>query len=264
MIIVLSFFWGSFIGVLLHRSLRLVTIYLRDSQVTPSSYLRLQRSSWTYLLLGRSRCDSCGKSISWFQNIPIISYGLLKGKCSNCKASIPKSFWALEWGFLALGIVLYAFVDDLLLQWIYLVTVSLLLMIAVIDWRHQVIPDVLSYLVFWVGVAYLLITSEPWMNHFLCAVFTYGVLKTLQLVYLLLLKKQALGDADPLLGFALGIWLQLEILPYYFLLAAVLTLIGVWVKARFFGQIANPWQQHFPFGPGLVASAILCFLFSRL
>lgn len=263
MIIVLSFFWGSFVGVLLHRFLRLVAIYLRESQPSPSSYLRLQRSSWTYLFLGRSRCDSCGRLIRWFENIPIISYVYLQGRCSNCRAVIPKGFWALEWGFLTLGVFLYILVDDPVVQGAYLLAATLLLMIAVIDWRYQVIPDVLSYLVFWFGVIYLWMTSEPWLGHLLCAVLAYGVLKILQLIYLLLLKKQALGDADPLLGFALGIWLQIEILPYYFLLAAVLTLLGVWIKTRFLAQVANPWQQHFPFGPGLVASAILCFMFTK-
>ncbi len=268
MIIILGFFWGSFIAVILYRAMHLIDIWLPLQSITSSSHTRLQRVSWAYLFLGRSQCDHCGAQIRWYHNIPLISYLLLRGRCADCGHKISTFFWFLEWFFLIIAIILHFTVSDLVSQYIYLAAISLLVLIAYIDLYRQVIPDVLSYLLFWLGILYLFVNPVIGLFSVMTALVAYLVLKLLQLIYLLGLKKMALGDADPLLAFALGIWLPLELLPYWFMLSAGTTIaVVMWQhgrQARASDSQPFLWKQHFPFGPGLVLGALLCFIYQQI
>jgi prepilin signal peptidase PulO-like enzyme (type II secretory pathway) len=264
MIIVLSFFWGSFVGVLLGRGLRIVDVLLKESSPSPSSFLRLQRAMWAYLFLGRSRCDSCYIQIVWHQNIPLFSYLFLRGKCKSCHQAIPLFLFCIEFLFIGLGLVLHFFEPDFILQLIYLVTATVLVLITVIDLKKLVIPDFLSYALFWLGAGYLFYEQANFLPHLLTAILAYLVLKTLQMIYLIFLKKVALGDADPLLGFALCIWLDIEYLPYCLFLSAVYTMLGIFLVSRSQRSQGVSWSQHYPFGPGMVLGATTCFVYSQI
>ena len=91
-------------------------------------------------------------------------------------------------------------------------------------------------------------------------VLAYGLLKLLQIYYLLVRRQQALGDADPLLAAAIAAWIGVYQLPYYLIVACVLTILlalGLRKKGT------SIWQQQFPFGPAL-ALAGLGFILYRL
>ncbi len=264
MIVVLTFFWGSFVGVLLGRGLRIVDILLKESSPSQFSFLRLQRAMSTYLFLGRSRCDSCHTQIAWHQNIPLVSYLFLRGKCKFCNQAIPVSLFCIELLFSALGLLLYFFEPDFILQLVYLAAATVLVLTAVIDLKKLVIPDFLSYALFWLGASYLFYQKANFLPHLMTAILAYLVLKTLQMIYLIFLKKVALGDADPLLGFALCIWLDVEYLPYCLFLSAVYTMLGIFLITRIRRAKEVSWSQHYPFGPGMILGAVTCFVYSLI
>ena len=94
---------------------------------------------------GRSMCFSCGKKLKWFELVPVLSFFLLRGKCSVCKSKISWQYPAVEFitGLLFLGA--YLTVSNIYLLAYLLVQLSLLIVIAVYDLRHKIIPDAFVY-----------------------------------------------------------------------------------------------------------------------
>lgn len=249
MIVVFGFLFGSFLGVMIERSLRIIHIFASHRTLTSASYWRLYRTALAYLLLGRSKCEACGKNIHAFENIPVFSYLYLRGACSACGVRIPASLFYYEVSVLLLSVCLYFFNFSFVVQLALLFAFALLLMISVIDWRTKLIPDALIYALFWLGVSLRVwVGGDSLLDGLLAAIVGYVVLKTLQQIYVLGLKRDALGDADPLLVFALAVWLRVEDLPYLLALSSIMTLVPVlWMRKRQ-GALA---ELQIPFGPGL-------------
>ncbi len=110
-LLITGFCIGSFLGALTYRYPKNVSI-----------------------LKGRSWCDKCGKGISWYDNIPILSFLLLRGRCRNCGKKISARYLIIELmtgiGFLIIGPNIYG-----------LILFCLLFAILIIDFEHQIIPD---------------------------------------------------------------------------------------------------------------------------
>ncbi len=94
---------------------------------------------------GRSMCFSCGKKLKWFELVPVLSFVLLRGKCSVCKSKISWQYPVVELttGLLFLGA--YLTVSNIYLLVYLLVQLALLIVIAVYDLRHKIIPDAFVY-----------------------------------------------------------------------------------------------------------------------
>jgi len=113
----------------------------------------------------RSSCPNCGKFISWYDNIPVLSYILLLGKCRNCKASIAVQYPLVELltGFLFLFIGLRFWYDPVMTA-VYCIFTLLLVIIALIDLYHQIIPDMLSFLLVGLALAFSFFNPEMGIN----------------------------------------------------------------------------------------------------
>lgn len=208
----------------------------------------------------RSRCPACGQTIHWYDNVPVLSYLLLRGKCSNCSARISpryplvelttSAFFALavhHWGFNLLGLAWAVFAAILIAQFL-------------IDLDTMVLPDDLNYVLLWLG---LLVASVGWSVPLASAVWG-AVLGYLSLwaVYQghrLLTGKEGMGYGDFKLLAALGAWFGAEYLLALILLSSVVgSVIGGTMLVV--GKLANK-DIHIPFGPyiagaGLVAMAL--------
>lgn len=258
MIILICIFWGSFIASFTDRADRLVVVLMRHSIQTESSYIRFYRMAWSSLVGDRSKCISCHQPIKFYDNLPLLSFIWLQGKCRSCGQKIPSYLWGVELLFLMLGILMYFGIKDLFFQCVSLVLVSLLYMIAVIDLRRKVIPDILTYSLFWVGLFWLIEGHRfSIIDGIITSVSAYLFLKSVQIIYLIFFKKLALGDADPLLGFAIGSWLTINLLPYFFLLSALITMAGIY----FFRKKDSVLSVTYPYGPGLVIAGFLLLIF---
>ena len=119
--------------------------------------------------------------------------------------------------------------------------------------------DVLSYGVLWLGLAvHVLIERQSIDAYLLGIVLAYGLLKLLQIYYLLVRRQQALGDADPLLAAAIAAWIGVYQLPYYLIVACVLTILLALGMRK---KDVSIWQQQFPFGPALALGGLGLILY---
>lgn len=145
----------------------------------------------------RSRCPKCGHMIQWYDNIPLVSWMLLRGRCRQCSVSIPVRYPMVELlvGLLALALVRYFGPDPRAL--IYFVFVAILVAVTYIDLDHWIIPHVLT----WPGIAIGIGTSfiNPDITPFDAAVGAgagFGVFALLGVVGTAIFKKEALGQGD--------------------------------------------------------------------
>jgi len=126
--------------------------------------------------LGRSICDSCQVNLSWFDNIPLLSYLILRGRCRNCQRKISSRYPLIELatGLLFVGIFLALKPQAVTLAF-YLLVVSGVVGVFVIDLEEQIIPDGLVFFLLTVTFLFLLIFSSTLFTHlatgFLAATF---------------------------------------------------------------------------------------------
>jgi leader peptidase (prepilin peptidase) / N-methyltransferase len=271
--IVLAFIFalliGSFLNVVI---LRLPIMLERDwrSQceelaAEPASELPVGRFD---LVEPRSRCPSCGHQITPMQNIPLVSYILLAGKCADCGTHIPLRYPVIELLTAVLtAVVAWRFgfgwesAAAILLTWI-------LIAISVIDIDHQIIPDSISLPLVWIGLTLSLFhpmnASGPLFidpkSAIAGALAGYLSLWSIYHLFLLITGKEGMGYGDFKLLAALGAWLGWTMLPVIILMSAVvgaLTGIALIVTKR------QERSVPIPFGPYLAAAGWIAMLWGQ-
>lgn len=220
------------------------------------------------LVMPRSRCTDCGQLITALQNIPVISYLLLGGKCSNCKASISSRYPIVELLTAILtGIVAWRFgfgweaAMGIVLTWA-------LLAISVIDIDHQIIPDSMSLPLVWgglflslffplAGTEVLFIDPKAAIVGGLAG---YLSLWSIYQLFRLITGKEGMGYGDFKLLAALGAWLGWEMLPLIILLSAV---VGTITSVTMIVLKRQQRSAPIPFGPYLAAAGWIAMLFGE-
>ncbi|BCR04677.1 type 4 prepilin-like proteins leader peptide-processing enzyme [Desulfuromonas versatilis] len=208
-----------------------------------------------------SRCPNCGAGIRWYQNIPILSYLLLGGKCASCKVRISPRYPLVEalTGLLFV-LVLYYFG----ISWatpVYWLFVATLVVITFIDLDHQIIPDVISLPGIPIGFACsFAIPWISWSDSLLGILIGGGSLFLVAFVYELLTKKEGMGGGDIKLLAMLGAFLGWKaVLPIIFISSLLGSLVGVPVMLL---KKADS-KLAIPFGPFLAAGALIFLFWGR-
>jgi len=209
------------------------------------------------VLKGRSICPKCKKNLAWHDNIPVLSFLLLKGRCRNCSKSISLRYLLIEIAT-ALGFVGIWFLSLEPVFLIFLILIfSLLVVIFVIDLEQKIVPDEVVFAGFGLTVFYLLLISPSTLFTSLAAGF--GAALFLLLVHLAT-RGRGMGLGDVKFAVFAGTFLGWPIVPIWlftaFLTGAVVGTILVLAKKASFGkQIA--------FGPFLVMSLIIVFIWGE-
>src|SRR3989344_5548281 len=220
---------------------------------------------------GRSACMSCRNKLCWYELIPLISFVFLGGRCKSCKTKISIQYPLVE---LATGLIfaliflkfqdtMYVDITIFIFSFIYYALMfSLLIVIAVYDLKHKIIPDKLALTL---GVlaffGMFLFTSYGFLPHIPSFLeFLSGVIISLPFALLWLVSLWAwmgLGDAKLALGLGwlLGLSLALSSLVIAFLSGAIFGLALI-IFTKKYGI-----KSEIPFAPFLVLGAILAFLF---
>jgi len=205
-----------------------------------------------------SHCPKCENRIRWYQNIPILSYLFLKGRCGFCKVKISPRYALVELltGLLFVAVLWYfGFSYATLIYWLF---VASLIVITFIDLDHQIIPDVISLPGIPIGfVCSFLIPWLPSLDSLLGILLGGGLLLSIAWLYEVLAKREGMGGGDIKLLAMLGAFLGWKaIFPIIFFASVGGTLIGVPL------MLANKENSRFalPFGPFL-ATAALVYLF---
>lgn len=231
-------------------------------------------------LLGRSKCDFCGYTLRWFDNIPLLSFLIIGGKCRKCHKKLSWQYSAVELG-MGLMFVLMAWkagilaVDPLiglssqtLIELIYYLAIGFILFtIFLWDWKYMIIPD---YLVA-VGLGLSIIFSL--YNYFYspCSLFNYqcyvssnllGGLLVSGFFYLMFAfsKGKWIGGGDVKLGFWLGYMVSWRNVYFFLLIAYVL---GSLVALGLLWKRKKKMSSQIAFGPFLIVSAILIIIFEQ-
>jgi len=208
-----------------------------------------------------SHCPVCKSAIKPWDNIPVLSWLLLRGKCRQCGTAIPAIYPLSE---LAMGLVWCALAyfgaplsPVILLAWAILFL--LLYIAAVIDFKHLILPDTLVFSVLWGGV----LLSVSGYSFIRPKDAVYGVVLAWLLLWCVmklwcaLCKYEGLGNGDVKLFAAAGAWLGWQHLPELLLCSALLGLLcyaAIYVITRRHGETR---PVYIPFGPAIALTAFM-------
>ncbi|MFP3440489.1 A24 family peptidase [Pantoea sp. SIMBA_133] len=214
---------------------------------SPSDWFR---ALWT----PPSRCMLCRAPILWRDKIPLISWLCLQGRCRACRQAIgvlPLLF-ELTGALLCLMLVIVFNACPLTAAFI-LVASCLLLLLAVIDQRHFLLPDVLTGALLWLGLSRFFFAAPLSVTSAVGgAVAGYGSLWLLAWLYRQIKHQEGLGNGDIKLFAALGIWCGWQALPWIALIASVSALLAFAVRAIIHKRLYM--NSPLPFGPFLAAA----------
>jgi leader peptidase (prepilin peptidase)/N-methyltransferase len=213
------------------------------------------------LVVPRSRCRECGHLIRWYENIPVLSWLALRGKCSQCRTRISPRYPIVELvtaGFFALcgwrwGLSLQAAA--------WAAFAALLICLFLIDMDTQILPDDLNYSLLWLGLlAAALGWTVPLRSAVWGAALGYLFFWAVFQAYKAATGKEGMGYGDFKLLAALGAWLGAEYLLAIILLSSIVgAVIGILLLVV--GRLANK-DIPMPFGPYLAGAGLVCLVLS--
>ena len=251
---------GSFLNVVIHRLPKMMENEWR-SQCAEFHGEKIPESETLTLATPRSRCPACGHGITVMENIPIVSWLFLRGKCAVCKTAISPRYPLVE----ALSCLLSALVamhftctwaaaGALLLVWS-------LIALAFIDADTQLLPDTITQPLLWAGLLLnLFAVYTDLASAVIGAMAGYLSLWSVYWSFKLITGKEGMGYGDFKLLAALGAWLGWQILPVIILLSS---LVGAVVGIGLIVLAKRGHQIPIPFGPYLAAAGVLALFYGE-
>jgi leader peptidase (prepilin peptidase) / N-methyltransferase len=249
---------GSFLNVVIHRIPKMMQRE-SDNYVAQESGKEPPHTDRYNLMVPRSACPHCGHQITAMENIPVISWLALRGKCRKCKAPISARYPAVELltGILA-GVLVWTFGSGLA-GLATLLFLFLLVAMTFIDVDTQLLPDDLTYPLLWAGLLVNLHgTFVPLQDAVIGAAAGYLVLWSVYWLFKLVTGKEGMGYGDFKLLAALGAWLGWQMLPTIILLSSV---VGAVVGISLIVFAKRGRDKPIPFGPYLAAAGLIALLY---
>jgi leader peptidase (prepilin peptidase) / N-methyltransferase len=258
---VLGLLIGSFLNVVIHR---MPLMMERGWRLESAELLGVKIDETPEITLAkpRSRCPSCGHPIRWFENIPVASYLVLRGRCSACQAPISMRYPAIELLtgglFLACGVHFGA--QPSVLLWCGLT--AALVALAFIDLDTSFLPDDLTLPLMWAGIVS---AALGWIPVTLAASVGGAVAGYLSLwivfhAYRLIRGKEGMGAGDFKLLAALGAWMGWQAIPSIILLSSA---VGAMVGIALIVFRRHDREVPIPFGPYLAGGGVAALFFGE-
>jgi leader peptidase (prepilin peptidase)/N-methyltransferase len=257
---VLGLLVGSFLNVVIHRLPKMLErgwhaqcAELRGEETAPGEPYNL--------LTPRSACPHCHHAISALENIPVLSYLLLRGKCRGCHAAISLRYPIIEaisgilCGFAAwhFGFGLAA-IGAILLIWA-------LLALTAIDFDTQLLPDDITLPLIWIGLLFNLYgTFTTLHDAVLGAIAGYIALWAVYWLFKLATGKEGMGYGDFKLLAALGAWLGWQLLPLIIILSS---LVGAVIGITLIVAVKRGRDIPIPFGPYLAGGGLIALFWGQ-
>ena len=232
---VLGAILGSFLGVVVDRVPGMV----------------MEEACRSNLLFPASHCPVCQHALRAWENIPLLSWLALRGRCRCCQSAIPLRLFLLELVMALFFGVTAWWIPGLASLFSLWVLAAFLLPLAMIDRQHQLLPDCLTQPLLWAGLLFHAFSHGlPLRDALLGAVAGYLSLWLVYWAFRLLTRREGLGYGDFKLLAALGAWCGWQRLPVL-VLGASLAGIGLIMLLRLKGKTGR--GEAFPFGPCLAA-----------
>ncbi len=251
---------GSFLNVVIHR----LPIMMERDWAAQCAELRGEThpaGESLSLACPRSRCPKCGHAISALENIPVLSWLMLGGKCRGCKAPISfrypltealtglvfaYSAWHFGFGVAALGALVLA---------------AALIALTGIDFDTQLLPDDITLPLLWIGLAFNYFNKFTDLHSAVSgAMLGYLALWTVYWAFKLTTGKEGMGYGDFKLLAALGAWFGWQMLPLIILLSSLVGAV-VGISLMVFAQHGR--NVPIPFGPYLAAAGLIALFWGK-
>jgi leader peptidase (prepilin peptidase) / N-methyltransferase len=252
---------GSFLNVVIYRMPKMLEKQWAAECAQLNSDEELPASPVFNLMVPRSRCGQCEHAITWYENIPILSYLVLRGKCSACSAPIGLRYPAVE---LVTGL-LFLFCAT---RWGWSMTTltwcafcATIIALAGIDWDTTLLPDDMTLPLVWLGLVVAALKWNPGVtlpDALWGAVAGYLSLWTVYWAFKLITGKEGMGYGDFKLFAALGAWFGWQALVPIILMASVIGAI-VGIAMKYSSGLRE--GGYVPFGPFLAAAGLTALIF---
>ena len=235
--IILGGIWGSFANVCIHR-------------------LPKEQS----VVKGRSYCPSCEKEIKWFDNIPIISFIFLRGKCKNCKEKIKPTYFIVEILSIFNFFVIYYFFGLTITTLLLIILSIFFIIIFFIDLKHYIIPNALTFPLMFIG---FIKSFDPnlntnifpnYTNSLFGGIFGYLIIWSIIYFYKKFRNKEGMGLGDAKLMAVIGFWFGWISIPFVIFISSIVALAVV------IPSLINKSRQmssEIPFGPYIIIACVL-------
>lgn len=241
---------GSFLNVVIYR---LPIMMFNEWQETPST------SDKFNLNFPASHCTHCQHTLNFYDNIPLISWLILKGKSRCCHRPISLLYPLIELSSAVMSVFLFYHFTQLNQFFSALIFSYILLCLLMIDIKHQLLPDRLVYLLLALGLA---VNSFAIFNTPFSAIWGVIIgflsLWSVYFIYKLITHKEAMGYGDFKLLAALGAWCGVSQLLGIILFASILGII-----IGLFYVIRAKQNVQFPFGPALAVAGWIHLLYGQ-
>ncbi len=258
---ILGLMVGSFLNVVIHRLPKMLErrwaaecASLHEDAAAPVPAQRLN------LLVPRSHCPACGHTVRWFENIPVLSYLFLRGKCAACKTSIGLRYPLVE---IACGLLFAWCAWQMPGPWHALAWCGFgatLITLALIDWDTTLLPDDITLPLLWAGLlaSSIGLTSVTLPHALWGAAAGYLSLWAVYWLFKLATGKEGMGYGDFKLFAALGAWFGWQALVPIILMSSVIGILaGLTLKA----SKGLREGGYVPFGPFLATAGLTAMVF---
>ena len=216
------------------------------------------------VLLGRSHCPKCKKKIKWFDNIPVISFLLLNGKCRSCKKKISPQYLFVEL-ITALGFLLiFLNSDNYLATFLLSIFFLMYVIIFFIDLKHFIIPDSLNFGIMFLAFAknFLpnlnLVFTQNMIHSVIGGITGYLSIWIIIYLYKTFKKMEGMGLGDAKLMAGIGLLFGWQSIPFVLFLSAILGLLMVMPSLL---EKKKTLKSEIPFGPYIITAGIIYFLY---
>ena len=239
-VIVLGALWGSFANVCIYR-------------------LPLEKG----VVSGRSFCPNCTNLITWKDNIPVISFLLLNGKCRKCKKKISSQYLLVETISILFFLIIYFLYGISLTTLLFLILSLNFLIIFFIDFKHYIIPNVLTFSMMFLGFVKSFVTDlhpmfPNYLNSLIGGIFGYGIIWSIIFFYKQVRKKEGMGLGDAKLLSAIGFWFGWFSIPFVIFLSSIIALLSV---APSLINKSRKFSSQIPFGPYIIVATLIYLTF---
>ena len=241
-VIIFGGLWGSFANVCIYR-------------------LPLDKG----VVSGRSYCPKCKKQITWKDNIPIISYLLLRGKCRKCKKPISSQYALVEFLSILFFTIIY-FLYGITLTTLLLMILSLsFIIIFFIDLKHFIIPNEITFSMMALG---FLKSFDPnlnslfpnYINSLIGGLLGYGIIWSIIYFYKQVRKKEGMGLGDAKLFGVIGFWFGWIAVPFVIFISSVIALLSVVPSLL---KNSRTMSSQIPFGPYIIIGTLIYLFFEN-
>ncbi len=241
-VIILGGLWGSFANVCIYR------IPLSKGVVS-----------------GRSFCPNCKKLITWKDNIPIISFLFLNGKCRNCKKKIPTQYLLIELITIVYFLVIYHLFSITITTLLFLILGLSFIIIFFIDLKHYIIPNILTFSLMIIG---FIKSFDPnlnpifpnFINSLIGGIFGYLIIWSIIYFYKQIRKKEGMGLGDAKLLSAIGFWFGWISIPFVIFLSSIIALLSVIPSLL---KNSKSLSSQIPFGPYIIIGTLVYLFFEN-